>query len=161
NDGVTSLNVAIFTNLSYPSNPASDFTATIDWGDGTTTPGTVTGDGFGNYTVSGSHAYADEGSFTASVTLADDAPGTATAMVTNQVTVTEADTLIPAGTTIAGTEGFLFSGQVASFTNTGFPGNPASDFTATIDWGDGTTSAGTVGGGGGTYFVTGDHTYQA
>ncbi len=41
------------------TDPASAFTATIDWGDGTTTAGTVTGSN-GNYTVSGSHTYADE-----------------------------------------------------------------------------------------------------
>jgi hypothetical protein len=160
-DGSTTLNVAVFANIGYPTNPASDFTATIDWGDGTTTAGTATGDGAGNYTVSGTHAYADEGSFTARVTLSDDAPGTATVTVNNQVTVTEADTLIPSATSVAGTEGFLFSGQVASFTDIGYPANSASDFTATIDWGDNTTSTGTVSGTGGTFAVTGDHFYTA
>jgi hypothetical protein len=160
-DGVTTLDVAVFANTSYPSNPASDFTASINWGDGTTTACTVTGDGAGNYTVSGTHAYADEGHLTASVTLSDDAPGTATVTVFNQVTVTEADALVPSGTTITGTEGFRFTGQVASFANTGNPTNPASDFTATIDWGDNTTSAGTVSGSGGTFAVTGDHVYTA
>jgi hypothetical protein len=160
-DGSTNLNVAVFANIGYSSNPASDFTATIDWGDGTTSAGRVTGDGAGNYTVSGSHAYADEGTFTASVTLSDDAPGTATVSVTNPVTVTDADVLIPSGTSISATQGFLFSGQVASFTNTGYPTNLASDFTARIDWGDGTTSSGTVSGGAGTFDVAGDHLYKA
>ena len=38
-----------------------DFTATINWGDGTTTAGTVIGSN-GSFTVAGGHTYADEGS---------------------------------------------------------------------------------------------------
>ena len=47
---------------------ASSFTATINWGDGVTTAGTVEGSG-GAFTVDGGHRYADEGSDTATVTL--------------------------------------------------------------------------------------------
>ena len=50
----------------------SDFTATIDWGDGTTSAGTVTGAG-GNapYTVSGSHTYSSTGPVTITTTITD------------------------------------------------------------------------------------------
>jgi hypothetical protein len=158
----TRLAIATFVNSGNPTNPASDFTATIDWGDGTTTSGTVTGDGAGDYTVSGSHGYTDEGSHTVKVTLSDDAPGTASVSATNLVTVTESDILVAGAASISATEGFQFSGQVASFTNTGYPSNPASDFTASIDWGDGTTSSGTVlGGGGGILNVSASHTFSA
>ena len=65
---------------------------------------------------------------------------------------------------ISAAAGTLFSGQVATFsylTNT----SSLSDFTATIDWGDGTAvSAGTVtqpGGAGAPYAVSGSHTYAA
>ncbi len=50
------------------------------------------------------------------------------------------------GGTITPTEGTAFSGAVATFSNTGYASNPASDFNATIDWGDGTTDTGTVSG---------------
>jgi hypothetical protein len=43
-------------NSSGQQKPASNFTATIDWGDGTTSVGTVTSD----YRVLGSHTYVDE-----------------------------------------------------------------------------------------------------
>jgi streptogramin lyase len=67
----------------------------------------------------------------------------------------------PTGTTITGSAGTAFSGVVASFTSADV--NPqASDFSATIDWGDGTTTAATgiapsntgVG-----FNVAGTHTY--
>jgi hypothetical protein len=44
--------------------------ATIDWGDGTTTSGRVTGSN-GMFTVTGGHSYADEGSFPLGVTITD------------------------------------------------------------------------------------------
>ena len=53
-----------------------------------------------------------------------------------------------------------FSGTVANLTD-GDPGAPVSDFTATIDWGDSSTSPGTVSGSGGNYTVAGDHTYTS
>jgi hypothetical protein len=148
--------VATFTDSST-ANTASDFAATIDWGDGTTTAGTVSG-GAGSFTVIGSHSYADEGSFTASVTLADNAPGTASATATSAVTVLEGDTLGGTGTPVLATEGATFTGQVATFSNAS-TGNVPGDFTATIDWGDGTTTAGTVSGGAGSFTVGGSHSY--
>jgi hypothetical protein len=157
-DGATSVPVAVFTDTGYPNNSPSDFTATIDWGDATTTAGVVSSAGDGNFTVNGTHAYADEGAFTAAVTLTEDAPGTASATANNTVTVTEGDTLTPNSVTITPTEGTGFSGTVATFSDS-FTGNVAGDFTATIDWGDGTTTAGTVSGGGGSFSVSGDHTY--
>ena len=53
--------VATFTDAN-PYAPVSDFTATIDWGDGTPpTTGVVTGPVGGPFTVSGSHEYATLG----------------------------------------------------------------------------------------------------
>ena len=48
--------------------PAADFTATIAWGDGTSSPGTVSPGG-GNYTVTGSHTYLDEGHYAVQVSI--------------------------------------------------------------------------------------------
>src|SRR5207248_7622628 len=77
--------VATFTST-FPANTAADFQASINWGDGTTTVGTITG-GNGSSTVSANganaHTYADEGNFTLTVTVADDAPGTAVATATS------------------------------------------------------------------------------
>ncbi|HWB13519.1 MAG TPA: DUF4214 domain-containing protein [Pirellulales bacterium] len=152
--------VATFTNTTNPTSPASDFTATIDWGDGTTDTGVVTGGAGADLTVSGTHSYTGEGTFTATVVLADDSPGTATATATTTATVAEGDTLAAVGpAAVIATEGATFTGAVATFVNTGNPTNPASDFTATIDWGDGTTDTGTVTGTGGALTVSGSHLY--
>jgi hexosaminidase len=78
--------------LSAPGRPASAVTATINWGDGTTSGGTVTGRPAtpttvnGLYTVSGSHRYANPGVYVATVTVS--APGTAPASVHFKVRAT-------------------------------------------------------------------------
>src|SRR5436190_1494911 len=48
--------------------------ATIDWGDGLSSPGSVSG----GFTVSGSHTYANGGTFTITVTIRDEGRATAT-----------------------------------------------------------------------------------
>ncbi len=150
--------VANFSDT-YAGNTAGDFTATIDWGDGTTTPGIVSG-AAGAFSVSGSHTYADEGTYNLLVTLADDAPGTASAKVGATMTVTEADVLNGTTVAIAPTEGAAFSGTVANFTDTN-TNTTAAQLTATIDWGDGVTNSGVaVSGSAGTFSVNGTHTYQ-
>jgi PKD repeat protein len=149
--------VAAFTDTNT-LNGAADFTATINWGDGTTTTGTVSGAG-GFFIVTGSHNYADEGSFQVTTTMTDDSPGTASVAATNVITVADADTVVAAGAAVVATEGVAFSGTVATFSDAAFPGNPAVDFTATIDWGDGTSSVGTISGANGSYTITGSHTY--
>ena len=58
-------------------------------------------------------------------------------------------------TTISPTEGTLFNDSVGTFTTD----TPGDTFTATINWGDGTTDAGTVAFTGSTGTVTGSHTY--
>jgi len=65
------------------------------------------------------------------------------------------------GLAITGTEGQTFGGSVATFVTTG--GSQVSgNFTASIDWGDGKLSAGTVvAGSGGSFTVTGSHAYLA
>ena len=148
--------VAVFSNANAANSP-SDFTATIDWGDGETSAGTLSGSG-GSYTISGTHTYADEGSRTVRVVIADDAPGTATATALATVDVVDAP-LTPKSLTIHPTENSTFSGAAASFVD-GNPAAPASDFTASIDWGDGTTTAGTVvAAGGGAFNVIGSHAF--
>jgi len=53
---------------------AGDYTATIDWGDTSSSSGSVTGPTGGPFTVNGSHTYATLGNFTISVRI-DDADG--------------------------------------------------------------------------------------
>jgi Bacterial Ig-like domain (group 1) len=68
-----------------PHGMVSDYTATIDWGDITSTPGTVSGPFGGPFTVSGSHTYATTGPFTITVSIAD--VGGSKTMVTCKVLI--------------------------------------------------------------------------
>jgi hypothetical protein len=78
--------------------------------------------------------------------------------VNGTLTVTAAP-LSATGVNINATAGAPFSGRVATFTNAD-PFGSATSYTATIAWGDGSTSAGTVSGTG-TLTVTGSHTYAS
>jgi hypothetical protein len=175
--------VATFTDVNS-SATAGSFTATIDWGDGSISDGTITADPKGGFDVSGSHTYAgvdssspewggpgpsfDDGGYSfglgsnhyfvkitvSSTTNSDSGSGRSVATV-----LPPPANLQTSGTLITAVSGTAFSGTVASFTS--LDTNPAaSNFTASIDWGDGSTSTGTVtanpkGG----FTVTGTHTY--
>jgi hypothetical protein len=146
-EGVPAIGVTVATFTDTTPSPAADYTATINWGDGTVTAGTVGGSA-GSYSVTGTHTYAEDGSQAVTVTItesngADTDTGTAVAIANI------GESLLGAlGLTLTTTEGSGFSGAVATF---GDPGStdPASEFRATINWGAGTTTAGTVSGGGG------------
>jgi hypothetical protein len=150
--------LATFTD-GNPIAPFADYSATIQWGDNTTSTGTVKSDAKGGFDVFGSHVY-DEGTFPVIVTIKDRG---GSQLVASNVTFKLADarlTSVGASSSIAATEETSIGTQVlATFTD----GNPiagVSDFTATIQWGDVTTSAGTVrpnpkGG----FDVIGQHTY--
>ncbi len=131
---------------------------TIEWGDGTsTTAGTVDE---ANSTVGGSHTYARAGTYDGSVTYQND-DGSGTHKIAFQAKVAGA-ALSATGVPVSATAGVQFTGTVTTFTDAN-PESAASDFTATIDWGDGTaTTAGTIGSAaGGGFTVTGSHTYAA
>lgn len=151
--------VATFEDDNPAATPA-DFTATIDWGDGSPTTAGAIGSSSGAFVVIGQHTYADEGSFTATVTISDVAPGTGTATATDTATVGEADSLSGTPASFSVPAGVSFTRTVATFSDT-LTSAVAGDFTATIDWGDATTSAGTVSGGGGSFQVSGTHTYAS
>ena len=151
--------IATFTDLD-PNDNASEYTVTIDWGDGSTGPGTVIKTGAGAFSVSGSHSYGEEGPRTVGVTVKDAGGSTATA--TQAITVADAP-LTPGGPlTRRGTEGRpLRAAAVAAF-HDAFAGATVADYSAaTINWGDGTSSAGTISPApGGRWQVGGSHTYR-
>jgi streptogramin lyase len=142
-----------------PANEGTgEYSATITWGDGSTSAGTIkAATGTGNYQVSGTHTYLDVGKYPLNVTVTDAGGATVTASG-GSVTVAEAS-IKTTGRTIKPIEGVSFSNTVASFTDAN-PFDSASDYAATITWGDGSSSAGViVHVSGGQYNVTGTHTY--
>jgi PKD repeat protein len=135
---------------------ASALNATIDWGDGTQTAGTTAGPPF---TVSGSHTYADEGSFTVKVTVTDTGDSSMGSGMQSE-SVQEKDALTGTPLNFNAVRSQMFSGGVATFANAN-QASVAGDFTAVIDWGDHTFSPGIVQGGGGALAVQGAHTYDS
>ena len=165
--------VATFTDAD-PNGTAGDYTATITWGDGHTSAGTISdkvGSGAaGVFTVSGTNTYAEEGTYAVSVTITETDADANTptsvlpATVTTGSTATVQDAVLAAGgVNVAATEGASFTGPVATFTDAD-PNGTAGDYTATITWGDGHTSAGTISdkvgsGAAGVFTVSGTNTY--
>jgi uncharacterized protein (TIGR03118 family) len=91
---LTSATVATFTDAD-PASTAGSFTATIQWGDGTASLGTIQSTASG-FQVAGSHTFAQAGSFTVTVAVKDndtsiDAGGAA-ATATDTATVTGSST---------------------------------------------------------------------
>ncbi len=154
----------------------------VNWGDGsalqTLTAANLAPLGTPNgviFTVSASHTYVEEGPYAYTVTVTDD--GGSVTIFSGSAFINDAP-LSPAAIqpTVNTVEASifpvpvfsppLFNGPVATFSDAN-PSPPngsssAADFTATIDWGDGTPmTAGTIVQliGGSSYNVTGMHTY--
>lgn len=138
---------------------AGDFSATINWGDGSpSSPGTVAASPGGGFQVSGAHTYAQSGSVPVSVSVAGIHGSTTT--VTGTVRLGDAPPANGTASSITAVEGRPFSGSLGSFTDL-TPTAAATSFTATVNWGDGTTGIGTVTAGtAGLFDVSGTHTYR-
>jgi len=164
--------VATFTDAdpaSMVGPPTSDYTATINWGDGTSSAApriTAAGSPSGVvFSVYGNHSYGagagDEGSVAISVIIKD--AGGSQTIASSEADIADAPLAsTPAQPPVAAAEGVALppATAIATFTDANPLATPA-DFTATIDWGDGTPqSAGTVSGPvAGVFTVTGGHTY--
>ena len=156
---LSSVTVATFA-AGDTSAQATDFTATITWGDGSTSPGAVSVLSGATFKVTASHTYADEA---AGLTFRVQISGVSSANVSGTVTVADAS-LSAGAVTITPVERVAFSGTVATFRDAN-PQGPVGDFGATIDWGDGTaldtTSALIAPDGQGGFTVAGRHTFAA
>ncbi len=152
--------VATFTD-SVPNTTADQYSASIDWGDGSeASAGTIASSDSGGFSVTGSHSYANPGTYTITVTVrvnSDSSQGTATDTAsvtgTHQISAT-------GGRSFSGNAPFSVDDTVANFTDSK-PGTSPSDYTASIDWGDksGQTQGGIKPSGNG-FIVTGTHTYN-
>jgi hypothetical protein len=160
--GLSNVLVATFTDPGYDG-VTNDYSATVTWfdanGQSHTSPGTVTPVGGNTFNICASNAvpYAEEGSYRFTVSVNDE--GLVGTLASGAVTVADAP-LHASGITLNATQGVSFTGTVATFSD-GNPNAAAADFQATIAWGDGETSAGTITPGNATGFqVTGTHTYS-
>jgi hypothetical protein len=146
----------------FPAAGQSSFSATIAWGDGVTSEGSIFSAGAlaagdhgsaAGLLVSGSHLYSSSGDFPVTIT-ATAADGetqdiSAEAHVTDSLlTGSPVSYSVPAGTPYNDTLGYFTSADPQD-----------SSFTATVSWGDGSVTAGTVAGQGSRFNVTGQHEY--
>src|SRR5262249_24002639 len=137
--------IATLTNaFSGTSQPASDYTATVTWDDGTQDTAVIHPGVNGVYSISDTHTFHHPGTQSFTVSVTGRAGGTASN--TGTAAVASAGLSGPL-VSISATEGASFSGAVATFTDHDAGATePASDFAATITWDDGSQSAGTVSG---------------
>jgi hypothetical protein len=139
------------------SGGVAPYSASIGWGDGQTTPGVI---GAGN-SVSGTHAYAEEGGYGLTITVADSTG----ASVSAPTSITAADASISlTGTRLTVHHKNRFTAPVATLTDAD-PGGATADYSGQISWGDGSVSscpsascllAAQSGG----FSVTGTHSYS-
>jgi hypothetical protein len=166
-DGTTPYIVASFTTTPHFDGSSAHYQASIDWGDGTSaTPGQIFSAvldppgfpispqtsaqggsaqplivGLNSY-VEGEHEYTKAGPYTVTVTLTG--PGGASAVVTSTATVTGATTIKALGIPFNAIANQADTNQIVAVFASTDPNANAGDFTATIDWGDGATSDGSV-----------------
>ncbi|HEX6476450.1 MAG TPA: hypothetical protein VF005_04190 [Acidimicrobiales bacterium] len=148
---------------------ASSYTAKIAWGDGTATDTSATISGNdANFTVSGTHTYLEEGTYHPLVTITDSDLPSVTTSATSTANVSDANLQsLPKSNSFSYLSGHPVllwpnppgTGTLASFTDAD-PNGALSDFSATINWGDGSSSAGTITtNAGGGWDVSGSHVY--
>lgn len=158
----SAMNDAIVGSFYDPNGGAGEgsYSITIDWGDGVVTPGGLIDEGGGNFYIVGSHAYQGEGgNYQISFNVARpdyslSGKGTSTAVVIDPAVVVQGYAISTYGTSVQ-------NAIVASFTDPA--GNDATtEYQATIDWGDGSTSAGYIEfyGATGVFEVFGGHSYN-
>jgi YVTN family beta-propeller protein len=160
-EGVTFTGTVATFSDPDPASTAGEYSATIDWGDSTpTTPGTISGPTGGPFTVSGTHMYAEQGTYAVTVVITDIDTPSNTATAHSTAKVSDAKLSSTCATMPVSTQ--TYTGPTAIFTDQSSTGT-LSDFSATIDWGDGSSSAGTIIGGPGNapYTVSGTHTYAS
>lgn len=141
-----------------PNGTSAMYSATINWGDGTESTDGVTGANAaaGAFDVTGSHLYAEEGTYTITVSISD-----IDTAYFNSTTATSTATIVDAPLNASGHDANTtnpFNGTLATFTD-GNPSPTLGDFGATIDWGDNTSSSGTIAQNGTAFDVSGSHTY--
>jgi hypothetical protein len=141
-----------------PGRPAGHYSASVDWGDGSgPAGGTVGADGSGGFTVTADHAYARPGNYAVTVTIAD--PDGQQTTASSSAGVGDAP-LAAAGNQISAEAGTSFSAAVANFRDAD-PNAAPGLYTATVAWGDGTTTTdpAIAAGPDGTFTVSAGHAY--
>jgi hypothetical protein len=153
--------VATFVSSDPAPFNRANYVVTINWGDGTTSAGRVKADKQhpGHFIVMGHHRYAEAGDFDVSVSV-HDLVDSSDDQDNNTATVTDAPLKAKGKQLSSSAAGTAFTKMLASFHDANHL-STASDFTAMVDWGDGSApeAATIVANGDGSFRVVGTHTY--
>lgn len=140
-EGVALNGVTTATFSDTAALPASSYSATITWGDGSSSAGTVQAAGGGQYRVIGNHTFGNLGSYAVKTHVQSNdsrsANAQSTAKIANGKLVAEYSNRDYA------VEGFSSTFFLASFSDENRLARRL-DYTVTIHWGDGATSPGAL-----------------
>ncbi|HEU5116368.1 MAG TPA: hypothetical protein VFT74_06775, partial [Isosphaeraceae bacterium] len=160
--------LASFVDASPAVLSLDNFEATIDWGDGSPEePATILINYDGGFVVQGTHAYAQGGKdYVYTINFKDVRLGTPPPVTPSSASVTGTISVKSAPFSATGAdlsqvslrEGQTFDGTVATITTPNTLADP-STFSATVSWGDGSTSPATISRDG-TLSINGTHTYS-
>ena len=142
--------LVVATGMAYVT---GTLTASISWGDGSSSTVTVTPAADGSYSVPGSHTYGEEGSFAITVTVS--ASGASNATATSSASVADAALTANTPTVVI----HKLAVTLSTVFSDADPNGTASDYTATINWGNGSSSTGTISTNSTSFTATGSHTY--
>jgi hypothetical protein len=154
--------VASFTDAN-PFGTTNEFTASVNWGDGTISSGVIiakeelSDEGTPEFFVLGSYTYAKQGLYPVVVAVQSVGGSSTTA---DSLANTADAPMIGTGTAISAVKGVAFTNVVANCVDTDLTPEPETTYNCIINWGDGSTSSGTMSEGDGeSYSVTGSHSY--
>jgi fibronectin type 3 domain-containing protein len=137
--------------------PLTGWTATIDWGDGNSSTLDQLTNTQGTCAITASHTYSRKNNYTTTITIFE---GNGISFSVQGVAIIAAAPVPPLTSgTISGVEGISLTGAVATFAS------PIDDadaiYTATIVWGDGQNSTGTITKDAGGWEIDGTHLYAS
>ena len=137
-------------------NSAADFSATVFWGDGSTSAGTISGAG-SNYVVKAGHTYVVGADYVTNIVV------NGKDQTQNSGVGSAAIVDIPIISTVSPIVNAVSSPSISAtgFFTDAYPGLNATDYVSTVNWSDGTTSSGSVQGGSGAFSAAATHTYVA
>lgn len=136
------------------------YSATVDWGDGSSSTCTIGVDASGNLAVFGNHVYQQPGQFTVTVTIGSNrARAPLASTVQDTATVSNPPLQATGGFNVSAMSGQMFTNQVvATFTDP----NDSGSYSSNVDFGDGSSAPGTiVAEGGDHYEVLASHAYTS
>jgi streptogramin lyase len=128
--------LASFTD-NDPGGAVSDYTATIAWGDGSTSIGTVAPDGNGGFTVTGSHTYAEESASAYAVTVTVTDAGGSTFTLTGTATVAD---VAPSNLVLTSSAVLINEGGTITLGGSFSDPGTLDMHTVVINWGDGSAN---------------------